>query len=204
VLSYYQNSITLNAEGDTSISEETLEGLGRLPNFLDILFGVIVQLAQPPKLRSSTPVDISPANTAPEVTASEGDTMFKDNYPPSAEATQEAEFAQQLPLEEENEKLFHQTMWFRFKNGLLTEILPDPGYFAAGAVAGVFSRTFTAPLDRIKVYLIANIGSSSGTLKAARGGDAALAARKLGQPLVDAARALWKTGGMRSLFAGKL
>lgn len=29
------------------------------------------------------------------------------------------------------------------KNSLLTQILPDPGYFAAGGIAGVISRTAT-------------------------------------------------------------
>lgn len=85
----------------------------------------------------------------------------------------------------------------------LTDCLPHAGYFAAGAVAGVVSRTATAPLDRMKVYLIASIGSANGSLDAAKKGDAIVAARRLGQPLIDATRALWKAGGVRSLFAGK-
>lgn len=103
VLSYYSSTVTLNSEGDTSISEETLEGLG---------------------------------------------------------------------------------------------------YFLAGAVAGAVSRTATAPLDRIKVYLIANVGPPKDSIEAAKQGNAVAAAKKLGQPLVAAAKELWKAGGMRSLFAG--
>ncbi|KAM3065224.1 hypothetical protein ACMFMG_010415 [Clarireedia jacksonii] len=84
----------------------------------------------------------------------------------------------------------------------LTEILPDPGYFAAGAIAGAFSRTATAPLDRLKVYLIANISSNSAPLEAAKQGNAIAATRMVGQPLIAACKELWRAGGIRSLFAG--
>lgn len=103
VMSYYSSAVTLNAEGDTSISEETLEGLG---------------------------------------------------------------------------------------------------YFAAGAVAGVVSRTSTAPLDRLKVYLIANIGPAKDSMNAMKKGDAVGVAKTVGRPLIDATKELWKAGGVRSLFAG--
>jgi len=86
---------------------------------------------------------------------------------------------------------------------LLTDILPDPGYFAAGAVAGVVSRTSTAPLDRLKVYLIANIGPAKDSVNAIKKGDAVGVAKTVGRPLIDATKELWKAGGMRSLFAGK-
>lgn len=89
------------------------------------------------------------------------------------------------------------------KNFVLTDIFPDPGYFAAGAVAGIVSRTSTAPLDRLKVYLIASVGNAKGSLDAAKKGDAAAAVRHLGQPLIDASKDIWKNGGIRNLFAGK-
>ncbi len=38
----------------------------------------------------------------------------------------------------------------------LTQYLPETGYFIAGALAGGISRTATAPLDRLKVYLLVN------------------------------------------------
>jgi hypothetical protein len=65
------------------------------------------------------------------------------------------------------------------------------------------SRTATAPLDRLKVYLIANVGPAKDSIKAVKKGDAVAAAKKVGQPLIDATKELWKAGGMRSLFAGK-
>jgi len=89
------------------------------------------------------------------------------------------------------------------KKSLLTQVLPDPGYFAAGGLAGVISRTATAPLDRLKVYLIANVGTVKDTsIAAAKRGDAVAAAKQVGRPLTLALQELWKAGGMRSLFAG--
>jgi len=82
------------------------------------------------------------------------------------------------------------------------ETLEGLGYFAAGAVAGVVSRTSTAPLDRLKVYLIANIGPTNDSLSAARKGEPLTAVKTLGRPLIDACKDLWRAGGMRSLFAG--
>ena len=70
------------------------------------------------------------------------------------------------------------------------------------AVAGVVSRTSTAPLDRIKVYLIAHTEPSKTSLAAAKKGDAVGAIKHIGQPLLAATKELWKAGGMRSLFAG--
>ena|ERR1700709_1410783 len=88
------------------------------------------------------------------------------------------------------------------KKSLLTQVFPDPGYFAAGGLAGVISRTATAPLDRLKVYLIANVGSIKDPTAAVKRGDAAAAARRAGRPLILACKDLWSAGGVRSLFAG--
>ncbi|KAJ5053969.1 uncharacterized protein L3040_000258 [Drepanopeziza brunnea f. sp. 'multigermtubi'] len=82
------------------------------------------------------------------------------------------------------------------------ETLEGLGYFAAGAVAGVISRTSTAPLDRLKVYLIANVSPAKESLDAVKKGDAVGVAKSMGRPLVDASKELWKAGGIRSLFAG--
>lgn len=84
----------------------------------------------------------------------------------------------------------------------LTAFLPNPGYFIAGGVAGVISRTATAPLDRLKVYLIANTGTSTTNFAAVKGSPLK-AVRGFGRPLIDACKVLWSTGGVRSLFAGR-
>ncbi|ATZ56259.1 Bcsal1 [Botrytis cinerea B05.10] len=82
------------------------------------------------------------------------------------------------------------------------DTLEGLGYFAAGAIAGIFSRTATAPIDRLKVYLIANVSAKSAPLEAAKQGNPAAAVKMAGQPIVLAIKELWKVGGMRSLFAG--
>lgn len=86
----------------------------------------------------------------------------------------------------------------------LTELLPPPGYFVAGGVAGAVSRTATAPLDRVKVYLIAQTSKTEETLRLLRSGHILPAMRAAGQPLVFACQDLWKMGGIRSLWAGML
>ena len=216
MLSYYSSVVTLNAEGDTSISEETLEGLGRTPRFLSILFGSIIKIAKPPKrIRSlpregQSPTIIEEASTDvadPDCTIYPGphahvestlDGPAKSAYSiPAQPAVSEAE-QQELTEEELSED------GTSSKKSLLTEILPDPGYFTAGGLAGVISRTATAPLDRLKVYLIANTGITKESIKAMKKGDALSAVKHAGRPLVDATRELWRAGGVRSLFAGKL
>jgi len=86
---------------------------------------------------------------------------------------------------------------------MLTEFLPDPGYFLAGGVAGVVSRTATAPLDRLKVYLIAQTGLKKEAVQAVKSGSPVLASKVATRPLVEAFKALWGMGGIRSMFAGE-
>jgi solute carrier family 25 phosphate transporter 23/24/25/41 len=104
--------------------------------------------------------------------------------------------------------------------------VPGSGYFLAGGMAGVVSRTATAPLDRLKVYLIAqtsaaaaasssasssSASSASSSVRQALGAAAAnarhgaplAAANAASRPLLEACRALWRAGGVRSLFAGE-
>ena len=61
--------------------------------------------------------------------------------------------------------------------------------------------TATAPLDRLKVYLIANV-SPTASAAAAKNGDVVGAAKQVGGPIKAACIELWKAGGIRSLFAG--
>lgn len=89
-----------------------------------------------------------------------------------------------------------------FWKPLLTSF-PDPGYFLAGGIAGVVSRTATAPFDRLKVYLIAQTGTAQGVVEAAKQGSTVQIAKRASAPLIDAMKALWGAGGVRSLFAGR-
>lgn len=96
-------------------------------------------------------------------------------------------------------------MSFRYYEQKLTENTPQLGYFLAGGIAGVISRTATAPFDRLKVYLIAQTGARRKTGPAAARRDAPTlqAAETASKQLVDAVKALWRAGGIRSLFAGE-
>lgn len=90
------------------------------------------------------------------------------------------------------------------KKSKLTSYVPDPGYFLAGAVAGGVSRTATAPLDRLKVYLLVKTQSSADTaLKALKQGRPIVALRNAVKPIADGVQDLWRAGGMRSMFAGE-
>ncbi|KIV87720.1 hypothetical protein PV11_03249 [Exophiala sideris] len=82
------------------------------------------------------------------------------------------------------------------------DFLPPLGYFIAGGVAGIVSRTATAPLDRLKVYLIAQTSPKAATMKAVKEGRPFGMLKNFGRPLVDACKDLWAAGGLRSLFAG--
>ncbi|KAL2255914.1 hypothetical protein VTK26DRAFT_2486 [Humicola hyalothermophila] len=83
------------------------------------------------------------------------------------------------------------------------ETLEGLGYFLAGAVSGGVSRTATAPLDRLKVYLLVNTkAGTDAAIVAAKNGRPLVALRNASGPIVDAIVNLWKTGGIRTFFAG--
>ncbi|KAM3065223.1 hypothetical protein ACMFMF_011349 [Clarireedia jacksonii] len=214
VLSYYQSTVSVNAEGDTSIREDTLEGLGTASNFLKVLFGAIFSITRSQPSRSF-PASIQEADRS--IASTNGTTNMHEfshahfvgeRHSSDSDVNDQSEEFFKNASEEKNDS--HQqglTEEVHKKSApvgrmRLTEILPDPGYFAAGAIAGAFSRTATAPLDRLKVYLIANISSNSAPLEAAKQGNAIAATRMVGQPLIAACKELWRAGGIRSLFAG--
>lgn len=95
-----------------------------------------------------------------------------------------------------------------------SETLNGIGYFLAGGLAGVVSRTCTAPFDRLKVYLIASSGqplkqtaktagtSLKTTVTEAAAESVKSAAKKEPGPLVRAFKHLWSQGGIRAFFVG--
>ena len=92
----------------------------------------------------------------------------------------------------------------RYYKQKLTDNTPQLGYFVAGGIAGVISRSATAPLDRLKVYLIAQSGVNKRVVRAAKEGDTLKVAGSASRTLVNAVKDLWRAGGIRSLFAGML
>jgi solute carrier family 25 (mitochondrial phosphate transporter), member 23/24/25/41 len=93
------------------------------------------------------------------------------------------------------------SLWQELKP-MLIACVPNPGYFLAGGIAGIVSRTATAPLDRLKVFLIAQTTVQPQAIEAAKSGAAITAVRGAGANLINATKELWKAGGMRSLYAG--
>jgi solute carrier family 25 phosphate transporter 23/24/25/41 len=89
------------------------------------------------------------------------------------------------------------------KESRLTNFIPDTGYFLAGAIAGGVSRTATAPLDRLKVYLLVNTKSGTdAAIQAAKSGRPVAALQKAGTPFKDAIKEISRAGGIRGFFAG--
>jgi solute carrier family 25 phosphate transporter 23/24/25/41 len=208
VLSYYSSAVAVNAEGDTSIREDTLEGLGTSPQFLKSLFGAIIKIAEPPPPSPSFPTRPHLSSTALSDPISPprsevNDKMFDFHHGHFIEGTLGPNYMDPLfkPNPENGNRSLFSTRVASAK-ALLIEILPDAGYFFAGGVAGAVSRTATAPLDRLKVYLIANVEARH-PVAAAKQAGAAATVKNAGRPLVVALQELWRAGGMRSLFAGR-
>ncbi|KAG5356842.1 Calcium-binding mitochondrial carrier SAL1 [Yarrowia sp. C11] len=113
-------------------------------------------------------------------------------------------FVEELDLSSEGDVIFHR------------DVLQGLGYFLAGGLAGAISRTATAPLDRLKVYLIADPVTPA-TKAAASGASEAVYeslaknASKVKPPsgfmarhhvLTNAIKNIWAEGGIRSFFIG--
>lgn len=271
-LSYYSSIVTLNAEGDSMVTEETLEGIGTTGFLLHALFGSILRLAQPappdpsPKLNESgIPTETSPAtNPSSQPTLSSRKPPISSQLKPPLDADTSAtandskmaaayanqpqpaagsvqgtiqqaagSAARSLQVMTAPGTSFggesssdygddfldihdhHPQLQLReiddddecedeLTKSRLTQYLPEPGYFVAGALAGGISRTATAPLDRLKVYLLVNTKTTAGVAAdVAKQGQPLAAIRTAGKPIGDAVHALWKAGGFRTFFAGK-
>lgn len=227
-LSFYSSIVTVNAEGDSLVSEETLEGLGTTGFLLNALFGSLLKIASPgatttptsqsPAPDSKSPLS-SPSSHYPDGTAEPGAgaKMAPSKLAPVGTATPEQVSADRAAhgqvikeMEGEGQHDLRQESDTSLKDeevvkSGLTGLLPDAGYFLAGAVSGGVSRTATAPLDRLKVFLLVNTKpKSTTTVEAVKSGQPLSALRNAGSPIYDAIRTLWRAGGIKTFFAGEL
>ncbi|KAI1381376.1 mitochondrial carrier [Hypoxylon crocopeplum] len=220
VFTFYSDILTLNSEGDSVVSEETLQGLGT--NLLYTLLGSILRLASPPEI---PPDQYSVSPSLPSQEDEEQDTIpiressaSDDTANMSTSAVQSyAQAPDEIStapasalLAAEQAKLptaqgieIETSLTKESKRSVLIKYIPDSGYFIAGAVAGGVSRTATAPLDRLKVYLLVNTTSSTNTaLAAAKKGQPLRALKHAGGPFITAVADIYKAGGIRGFFAG--
>lgn len=190
------------------MSDEALQGLGTILTFLKTsLFGAVTQIVKPSQSHAggsnTAPIamwedsESRPQLYDPLIVVGE-DAVEDDPYIPVKPARRkEAEAVQAgtsvLGAEGSTKKA---------RPTKLTDFVPDVGYFLAGGLSGITSRTATAPLDRLKVYLIAQTGPAEKTVHAVKSGKAIVAAQHGFKTLWNACKDLWAAGGMRSLFAG--
>lgn len=185
VLSYYQSAVKLTAEGDVSLSDEAIHGLGTKAFLTRSLFGAITQIAFRPTQAYDTMHASTTTSFAPDALESPSSSFDSDDFA-QLDATSDSQ----------------QSSLYKFW-AMLTDFVPDPGYFLAGGLSGVASRTTTAPLDRLKVYLIAQTGVAQEAVNAAKHGAGIQATKHGAHTLINACKDLWAAGGIRSLFAGQ-
>jgi solute carrier family 25 (mitochondrial phosphate transporter), member 23/24/25/41 len=193
------------------ISDEAIVGLGnKFRTFLSPFFRLIVEIAIPP-VREYPPQSYpAPQHLTPP--SSDEEPHPSHYLPPKAGGMLEVTDVAPADVRDHERAMARRpgklpasgsrTQWNEFKAALYA-CLPTPGYFAAGGLAGAVSRTTTAPLDRLKVYLIAQTGTTQEAINAAKSGSPIYALRAAWRTTASAQRDLWAAGGIRSLWAGK-
>ena len=190
----------LTAEGDVHLSDEALSGLGEIARFIKInFFGAITQIYDTPpqpsrKRKRATHSTQSYPTMPPELNPATLDS-YNVEHSTHPDGTLPPGLARPSDPTTDSSR--------QHKRIRLTDTVPLVGYFAAGGLAGITSRTATAPLDRIKVYLIAQTGSATEAVQAAKQGAPVVAAKHGASTLWGACKDVWKAGGLRSLFAGE-
>ncbi|KKZ67574.1 hypothetical protein EMCG_06750 [[Emmonsia] crescens] len=192
LISYYGALGNLNPEGDVHINEP-FQGSGTEPSF--------------PKHNITLIASDSPSNIFHLPLSDNAVTQLGREAQPTHHQYYYSLETVPFLTDDELEWLVLPTavsLWLCYQSGvqILTEGTPQIGYFLAGGMAGCVSRTATAPLDRLKVYLIAQTVVKDTALSAAKSGHPLQAAKRAGMPLVEAIKELWRAGGIRSLFAG--
>ncbi|KAL0261053.1 hypothetical protein SLS55_004748 [Diplodia seriata] len=189
VMSYYSSTVQMNPEGDVAVNDELINGLGTW--LLHALFGSLIRIAKSHST-SLPPIERESETSALMPLAPQRPATAQQPLPPEVglvgASTATPETAENL--------------WQTHVEPVLTACVPNPGYFAAGGVAGIVSRTTTAPLDRLKVYLIAQTSTAETAVQAAKSGAPVVAAKQGAKSLLVASKELWAAGGMRSLYAG--
>ena len=205
IFSYYTTTVKLTAEGDVHLSDEALSGLGEIARFIKInFFGAITQLYEtPPQPSRKRKRGMYSTQTQSNTIASEPNPATFASYnvehlthPGGSLPPRLARPSQPTPSAEHLSSRQH-------KRIRLTDLAPSVGYFVAGGVAGITSRTATAPLDRLKVYLIAQTGSASEAVEAVKQAKPVAATKHGASTLWGACKDVWRAGGIRSLFAGE-
>lgn len=204
VITYYNSTTKLTSEGDVAISDENLQGLGTTIQFLkNSLFGAVAQIVHSP-VTTTRASDVSTSNLPvfPEEDDEDLPQMSQMAKPKQKREPLSGQDNLDDALREDDDP-YIPLRPARRKEFRLTDFIPDVGYFLAGGLSGITSRTATAPLDRLKVYLIAQTDGASDAVKQAKSGNALKATQHASSALANAFRELWKAGGIRSLFAGE-